>query len=120
MLPLVYSPHDTTLLSGQHVPAVAVQMVRATRAGLAPDIAWSVSLYRWSPYSGLTVHSRLGWWFLLGINLNGGLQQRLEVLDVAYKKHDLAGCTYVDLRPMPNIYCNADPQWRLPLGPGSS
>jgi hypothetical protein len=61
-LPLVYSPHDTTLVRGHHVPPVAVRMVLATRAELAPDIARSVSVYRWSPYSGLTVHSRRGWW----------------------------------------------------------
>ena len=65
------------------------------------------------------MHSRRGWWFLLGINLNGSLQQRLDALDVAYKRHDLAGCSYVDLRPMPNIYCTNDPAWRRPLGPGS-
>ena len=118
-LPLVYSPNDTTFVSGHHLLPVAVQMVRATRAHLAPDIAPSVSVYRWSPYSGLTVHSRLGWWFLLGINLHGALQQRLDALDVAYKKHDLAGCTYVDLRPLPNIYCTNDPAWRSPLGPES-
>jgi hypothetical protein len=100
------------------VPPVAVQMVRATRADLAPDLAPSVSVYRWSPYSGLTVHSRLGWWFLLGINLHGALRQRLAALDVAYKKHYLAGCTYVDLRPLLNIYCTNDPAWRGPLGPG--
>jgi hypothetical protein len=118
-LPLVYSPHDTTFVSGHHVPPVAVQMVRATRAQLAPDIARSVSVYRWSPYSGLTVHSRRGWWFLLGSNLKGALRLRLQALAVADTKQDLAGCNYVDLRPLPNIYCTNDPAWSSPLGPGS-
>jgi hypothetical protein len=119
-LPLVYSPHDTAFSGGSHVPPVAVRMVLATRAELTPDIARSVSLYRWSPYSGLTVHSRRGWWFLLGSNLNGALQQRLEALTLADNKHDLAGCNYVDLRPLPNIYCTDDPAWRGPLGPGAA
>jgi hypothetical protein len=118
-LQLVYSPHDTTFVSGHHVPPVAVRMVLATRAELAPDIARSVSVYRWSPYSGLTVHSRRGWWFLLGSNLNGALRLRLEALAVADKKQDLAGCNYVDLRPLPNIYCTNDPAWSGLLGPES-
>jgi hypothetical protein len=120
-LPLVYSPHDTTtFVSGHRVPPVAVRMVRATRAELAPDIARSVSVYRWSPYSGLTVHSRRGWWFLLGSNLGSGLRLRLEALALADKTQDLAGCNYVDLRPLPNIYCTNDPAWSGPLGPGSA
>jgi hypothetical protein len=118
-LPLVFSPHDTTFVSGNHVPPVAVRMVLATRAELAPDIARSVSVYRWSPYSGLTVHSGRGWWFLLGSNLNGALRLRLEALAVADKTQDLAGCNYVDLRPLPNIYCTNDPAWSGPLGPES-
>ena len=118
-LPLVYSPHDTTFVGGSHVPPVAVRMVLATGAELAPDIARSVSVYRWSPYSGLTVHSRRGWWFLLGSNLNGALRLRLEALALADKKQDLAGCNYVDLRPLPNIYCTNDPAWSDPLGPRS-
>jgi hypothetical protein len=96
-LPLVFSPHDTTFVSGNHVPPVAVRMVFATRA----------------------VHSRRGWWFLLGSNLNGALRLRLEALALADKKQDLAGCNYVDLRPLPNIYCTNDPAWNDPLGPES-
>lgn len=117
-LPLVYSPHDTTFVSGQHVPRpIAVQMVLATRADLPRDIAPSVDVYRWSDFSGLTVHSHLGWWFTLGIFLHGDLHYRLTALDGLYRSHHLDGCNYIDLTVLPNTYCRYELQWHGPLGP---
>jgi hypothetical protein len=116
-LPLVYSPHDATFVSGQHVQQIGVQMVLATRAILPRDIAPSVNLYRWSPISGLTVHSHIGWWFTLGIFLHSDLQYRLDSLEAMYHAHRLEGCNYVDLSVMPNPYCRFEWQWHAPLGP---
>lgn len=121
-LPLVYSAHDTTFVSGQHVAAgtVGVAMVLATRAMMPRDLAPTIDLYRWSQYSGLTVHTRLGWWFSLGINLHGELQQRLNaVASIYHKGLPQHRCTYVDTQIMPYAYCRNDPQWRGPLGPPS-
>lgn len=120
-LPIVYNSYDTTFPSGRHVSELAVGMVLATRRGLTPDIAPSVDRYRWSPYSGLTAHSRRGWWFALGFNQGSDLQAGLTSLDAAYKANVMGvnHCNYVDLQPMPNIYCNRQWQWHGPWGPGT-
>lgn len=120
-VPLVYSPTDTTFRSGQSVATIAVAMVMQTRADLPRDIAPSVNLYRWSPYSGLTAHSKIGWWFSVGINLGGDLQHRIDALENAKKMGymDQHHCNYVDLRPATLPYCNYQFQWHGPLGPGS-
>ncbi len=129
-VPMVYSPNDTTFHSGDHVPAVAVQMVQATLADLAsvaPDIAPTVDRYRWSAVSsGLIGHSHIGWWFALGINLHDELRRRIVALE-ALKRGFTNGahCNYVDLQIMtPNgnefygPYCRYEYGWHRPWGPG--
>jgi hypothetical protein len=121
-LPLVYSPHDTTFVSGQHVAAgtPGLAMVLSARTMMPRDLAPSIDLYRWSPYSGLTVHSRLGWWFSLGINLHDELRQRLNAVEGTYHTGLMQHrCNYVDAQVMPDAYCRYDPQWNGPLGPAS-
>lgn len=121
-VPLIYSPHDNGLAPGQFVPATAIQMVMQTRADLPPTLAPSVNLYRWSPYSGLTAHSTLGWWFSLGTVLGDDLRMRVDAVSAAYKSGymDQHHCNYVDLRPGINAYCNYQLQWHWPLGPGTA
>lgn len=120
-VPIIYNAHDTTFAAGQYISSRAVAMVLWTRKELAPDIASKVDRYRWSPYSGLTAHSRKGWWFALGFHLGDDLQIRLDALDAAYKAGimDRHHCNFVDLEPMPKIYCNYQLQWHGSWGPGS-
>jgi len=120
-VPIIYNSHDTTFAAGQYVSSRAVAMVLRMRKELAPDIVAKVDLYRWTPYSGLTAHSRKGWLFALGFHLGDDLQIRLDALDAAYKagimnRHH---CNFVDLEPMPKIYCNYQLQWHGSWGPGS-
>jgi len=121
-VPLVYSPHDVRLTPGQFVPSTAIKMVMQTRADLPASLAPSVNVYRWSPYSGLTAHSTVGWWFSLGIVLGDDLRMRVDAVSNAYKQGymDQHHCNYVDLRPGINAYCNYQLQWHWPLGPGTA
>lgn len=119
-VPLIYSPWDTTFPSGGHVAPVAVQMVLATQRGLTPDIARTVHVFHWSPYSGLAVHSSLGWWAFLGIFLHSDLQARLDDLNAPALQGVIKakGCNYIDLQVIPNAYCRNEPNWSGPTGPG--
>ena len=120
-VPLIYSQHDAVLASGSRVPTVALRMVSQLHAVLSSPLSATVDKFRWSPYTGLTAHSRKGWWFSLGIVLDDALSSRLHALENALRTRVMADnhCNYVDLRPWPNIYCDYELQWHWPLGPGT-
>jgi len=120
-LPLLLSFHDTTFKSGQQVfmAPTPVQMVVAIQAGLSPMVARSVDKYHWSPFSGLAGHSRLGWWFFVGINLHKELSDRLKVLNAMYAQGAMVRnhCNYVDLESLPYPYCRYSAEWHRENGP---
>lgn len=122
-VPMIYSPSDGGIPRSQVFDAtrgLAVKMALAARADLAraaPDVAPTVDRYRWSMVSGLSLHSTLGWWATLGINLHDQLRQRIDTLVAAKRQGVLKGCNYVDLRTSSGQYCHVDAQWALPWGP---